>query len=269
MINVVVFSKDRAAQLDLFLRSAEELARPWRELEPRVVCVASSPDFALGYDAVAAAHPAARLVVEQPGAFRRTVLDLLDERLPLSVFFVDDDVFVRGCELLGDEVLRFLADPRIAAYSLRLGESIDYCYALDRSTPSPAFGPGRTWRWRDGDGDWAYPMSLDGHLFRTAEILSQLERTDFANPNTLEAALADAPLPHPFLACGALPSIVNVPANRVQDVARNRHMGRSAEDLNRRFLGGERIALAPLLGLVANAVHVELDYVLERGVAAA
>ena len=60
-------------------------------------------------------------------------------------------------------------------------------------TPPPA----TTWHWMGMEGDWGYPMSLDGHIFRTAEIAPLLEHLDYRNPNVLEAALARRPLTLP------------------------------------------------------------------------
>src|SRR5438093_12235405 len=108
------------------------------------------------------------------------------------------------------------------------------------------------------EGDWGYPMSLDGHVFRTAEIRPLLERLDYVNPNALEAALAAAPLPHPKVTCFDVARIVNVPDNRVQDTARNRHAGGSPALLAGGFLAGRRLDLEPFDGLRAPSVHHEM-----------
>jgi hypothetical protein len=55
-----------------------------------------------------------------------------------------------------------------------------------------------------------------------------LARLDFENPNSLEAAMAHNPLPHPFMNMYAdAPRLINIPANRVQDNFPNRHAASS------------------------------------------
>jgi hypothetical protein len=39
-------------------------------------------------------------------------------------------------------------------------------------------------------GDWSYPMSLDAHVFRTAEHSELALGLDYFNPNTLEGNMA-------------------------------------------------------------------------------
>ena len=60
-----------------------------------------------------------------------------------------------------------MRDPEIACLSLRMCPRMDYSYALDTITGIPPFEDGTTWRWPEAEGDWGYPMSLDGHVFRT------------------------------------------------------------------------------------------------------
>src|SRR5207302_811053 len=134
------------------------------------------------------------------------------------------------------------SESEILALSLRMCPSIDRSYMLDESTPPPEFEHGTVWRWEGLPGDWGYPMSLDGHIFRTAELCPLIARLDFHNPNTLETELARAePPPMPKLICLSDAPVFNVPANLVQTTLRNRNAGGSAARLNRRFLNGDRL----------------------------
>ena len=47
----------------------------------------------------------------------------------------------------------------------------------------------RMWRWREADGDFGYPLSLNGTIYRSADLLPLLD-FPFANPTQLEAGLA-------------------------------------------------------------------------------
>lgn len=264
MLNLVVFSKDRACQLDLLLRSLRTHLAWLDPGEISVLYAHSTAPYARGYETVRALHPGVRFVAEADAAsFRDATLALVDTARPLTTFLVDDDVLLAGFSLDDPELARLATRPELACVSLRLAPRIDYCYSLDRPAPPPELDADRTWAWPGAPGDWAYPMSLDGHVFRTVELLPLLEQLPFSNPNSLEAVLAEHPLPLPRSGCYEEPRLLNVPANRVQDTAPNRHGSIPAELLNDRFLAGERIAAASLDGVVNRAPHHELDYVFE------
>jgi hypothetical protein len=95
---------------------------------------------------------------------------------------------------------------------------------LRKHVVQPEFLADETWLWSDGEGDWRYAMSIDGNVYRTADVLPLLARLNFNNPNSLEAAMAHNTLPHPFMNMYMdAPRLINIPSNRVQDNFPNRH----------------------------------------------
>ena len=70
--------------------------------------------------------------------------------------------------------------------------------------------------------------------------------------------LADAPLALPKVTCFDVARIVNVPDNRVQDTAPNRHGGGSAARFTPALLAGRRLDLEPFAGLAVPSVHHEM-----------
>jgi hypothetical protein len=255
-MNITVFSKDRACQLEAFLRSYD------RHIEypaPTVIYTHSHPDYRDGYQILAAEYPDVNFVEE--GQFKTDVLQSIDPSDPYTVFFVDDIVVRRDFSWDRREMQHFEANPEILALSLRLSPQITYCYALNIPTPIPALDENYTWNWRACKGDWGYPMSVDGHIFRTADILPLLQRLDYRKPNTLEAAIAGHPLNKPKLACVQDHIIVNIPQNVVQTEWKNRaQKGLTAQELNRRFLYGHRIDINMIEKMENNACHCELNY---------
>lgn len=261
MLNVVVFSKDRPAQLELLLRSLQRYLAGWEQLAPRVLYACSDERAEAGYDLVEHLYPQVEWHVQHGGrSFKEHVLGLVDPARPLTVFLVDDDVLKAAVSVADDEIEQLARDPELLCVSLRMAPHMDYCYSEDLSTPPPAFAPRNTWAWQGLAGDWGYPMSLDGHVFRTAEILPLLETLDYRDPNSLEAALAAVPPARPLVRCYASARLVNIPANRVQDTAPNRHAGISVETLTERFLAGERLSLATVVGVRTPAPHHELPF---------
>jgi len=259
MVDLIVFSKDRPAQLDLLLSSIERFFAEWRDVALTVVHVAADDAAAQGYARVRELHPDIAFVDERATdrSFKEITLDLTG-RNPLVAFLMDDQVFKAPFSLRRPEVMRFLEDTQTMCLSLRMDPGMDYCYPLDRRVPVPEFEAEGVWRWRAADGDWAYPMSLDAHIFRTAELRPLLEAVPFRNPNSLEGALANVPLPHPRLACLPEAPTVNIPDNRVQDVCDNRHGAGDAAALTARFLAGDRLDLEPIVGIRTPSPHHEI-----------
>lgn len=116
MIDALVFSKDRACQLDLLLRSIDRYASSiYGSLS--VLYTASSAEFMRGYAVCFAEHARAKFVLEHDfEAQTRKWLTLANG--PVS-FLVDDDVFYRDASL-----------PERLPWSYRGGD-YDYPFSVD------------------------------------------------------------------------------------------------------------------------------------------
>lgn len=258
-LKAVVFSRDRAMQLDAFLHSVE-LHVP--ELFGQLVVLYRATDegFAAGYEHLRAERPGVTWIAET--SFRDDLLELRgDERLLL--FHTDDDVYFRSVgafELRDDEV----------CFTLRLGLNTTYCYPLDvveELCDAEIGGDRVSWDWRAQDpGAYSYPLALNAHVFRAAEAHDWLGRTEYANPNELEAALqVVAPDVRPRMASFAHSAVVSIPANLVNETYANRHGAlHDVQELNRRFLAGERIDVPRMSFDRIGACHVEIPYMFGR-----
>jgi hypothetical protein len=255
-LQLVIFSKDRPAQLELLLRSVKRFWEGWEQQRIHVLFAHSTEAFSRGFGVVRGLHPEFGYVDEAASQrpFKDNVVSLLGDE-PYIAFLVDDNVVKEPFSLAEPEFDRLASDPDIAALSLRLAPHMDYCYPADLHAPPPAFDEHRVWRWVDASGDWGYPMSLDGNTFRTPELRPLIERADFVNPNSLEVDLARRPLAAPKMICRARAAVLNIPANRVQTTVLNRHSGGDPERLNSMFLTGARLDLQPLVGLTTPAPH--------------
>ena len=238
-LSVIIFSKDRPCQLDLLLGSIEQHISRDRRMRWSIIYRSSHPNYRQGYALVQQDYPWARWVPESD--FRTDVLEIASQPTTGLMFLVDDDVVLAPFSLDQAAVRVFVTDDSLACLSLRMHPNVSWCHPKQIATPPPDLQPGLRWQWQGLLGDWGYPMSLDGHLFRSADIVPLLARLPFHNPNSLESALAGAPIPKPWMACYPQPRLVNIPCNRVQQTALNRHMGHDPEELNRRFLAGERL----------------------------
>jgi hypothetical protein len=232
----VVFSKDRAMQLDACLRSIANFA-PYAG-SVTVIYKATTENFAAAYDAIETPENVELL---EESRFDSMVHDVLGDHA-YTVFHTDDDVFFRAPPPLpapGDD---------FAAVSLRLGQNTTYCYSHSAAQALPAFtddGPLRVWDWTSAEQDFAYPMSLNGHIFTTSLLKRLLKRARFANPNQLEEELHFRRHRAPrWMLAGAHSCVVSIPANIVSSTHKNRASADtdlSPAALNERFLRGERI----------------------------
>ena len=256
-IEVIVFSKDRACQLEALLRSMERFVEHPHRIT--VLYTASHTDFQCGYDILEIWYKSVTWVREADfKADLMRLIDRADERGAHHVMFlVDDIVFTR--RFSGEQMIELLEDDDdILALSLRLGDNIRHCHPRGIATAPPDFLDGRRWAWRDAHpGYWDYPMSLDGNIYRLSDIAEALAGIDFRNPNTLEASMAAHPVDRPYLVCHPSPYLVNLALNLVQDVFDNPHADVSAEDLNRCFLSGFVIDMEPFEGREYQACHIE------------
>lgn len=233
MINTIIFSKDRAAQLDLLLCSIERYAQ-WL-WPPTVLYRYSNNDYLEGYRLVSTRHG---ITFTWQLPLKPMLLRAIDRMVPLTMMLVDDSVFFRKfSEFHGlDEGTTFAA---------RLGRNCTYCYPLDKQQ-------------RVGELDFAYSLTIDGHVYRTSEIRKRIEAVDFATPNELEDKLSRGK--QLCVEYGDHSCIVSIPHNRVAEFD-NRYEGGSAEELNRRFLAGECLDLDAMDFSNVIGAHQAIPYV--------
>jgi hypothetical protein len=250
-MNIIIFSKDRAAQLDLLLRSMKRMfPESHKSRDIHVLYTYSDEAFGAGYVRTITMHPDIHYAYENKGKFKEDLLKLISKDRYFTMFFVDDNVFKNPFNIGCEEVKEFVHREDIACVSLRLCPRIDYCYTMNVPMAVPTFPESNRliWTWSQASpGDWSYPMSLDGHLFKTKEILPLLNLLNYSNPNTLEGNLANSPFNIPRMICFEDSKIFNIPANKVQNVNGNRHGNYSATDINEQFMRGKRFSLEKIL----------------------
>lgn len=224
---ILVFSRDRAMQLDATLHSFFLRCKD-----------AASTDIVVLFRASSALHEAqysqlqkdylgrVRFVAETH--FRRQVLNELAVMSPMRVqerlyflitrvshyfayflpppsissrtkdhnhvlFLVDDNIFIRDFSI--SDILHSMEACRTAlGFSLRLGENTTYCYSLDVPQDVPTFEKVRNdicrYLWTSASADFGYPLELSSSVYRINEILPLFASIPFRNPNTLEGSIA-------------------------------------------------------------------------------
>ena len=261
MINVIIFSKDRACQLDLLIRS---LKKHWKiKAVFNISYHYSSEEYRKGYDKLREKYNFVEFYLRKD--CKNDIVELLRSEAKYTAFLTDDDVFVGGFEedpLFKKFEKLALVKNNILCFSLRLGKNIKYSYTLDKKEKVPiAMRLANKWRWKTCAIDWGYPMSIDGHIFLSDDIVPLIKTKEFSNPNKLEEAMALDTIDKPFMMCYDKPKLINLAMNRVQDTFSNRCGNISTGYLNGRYLNDEVIALEPIeeFAETINSCHVEYN----------
>lgn len=252
MYNVIIFSKDRAAQLDLLMRSIARFAPLFFGENLNIITKYSNDRFRDGYFAM----PARNYLVGEKPDFKQQVIEHVKTENEYTVFFTDDDVFIREWNGLTDNI----DWNGLLCVSLCLHPNIDYSYTNDKRLIKPMFFNGTYWNWMGADTEWNYPMRVCGHIYKTADLLPLLKKIDFPNPNMLEANMACHPIDKPKVFCYPTQKCINIAANMVQNIFKNRAMHQDSAVLNEKFLEGQRIDMEPIVRGTYTAPHNEVVY---------
>ncbi|HUI92888.1 MAG TPA: hypothetical protein VLX68_11630 [Chitinivibrionales bacterium] len=254
---MLIFSKDRACQLDSLLRSIRDHFKT-AYASITVLYKATGSEFEKGYDVVKRNPAIEKQSWIAEKSFQndvRAICGNLDTE-SLVMFLVDDDIMFRPCAI--DNVLNAFSDEHLFI-SLRASRT----YAGDTPPEFIIHGPYLEWKWNYSKRRWVtwnYPFSVDGNIYHVKHIQKIIKKIVFEAPNSFEGRMhthrhhwwvkrikkALAPI-------GA--SVFNNPLNRVQAESKTWHGDVSAESLNAAFLSGMRIDNSALYRATPGATH--------------
>ncbi len=107
---------------------------------------------------------------------------------------MDDIIFLEPFAFA--DFLRF--DPLKFIPTLRLGRGLTECYTRTQPQLEPPYLSGLVdnprlvvWRWKQGEHDYGFPLSVDGQIYSRREIAIIARHSQFGAPNTFENALQD------------------------------------------------------------------------------
>lgn len=262
-ISAVVFSKDRAMQLHALLVSFFETKVG--DCKIVVIYKSSTEAHKRAYEEVANIFGAKVKFVEQGccAGFRDCLEQTVSQLPKGKIFFLVDDIVFT--EIVDYQFLASL-DVSETVFSLRMGEHLDYSYVVDSCQPLPKTLEIKdgylTWQWDEGALDWGYPLSVDGHIFSTAEVLLWIKYFEFGSPSSFENSLQK--LKHVYRHKRGMSfrktRIVNIPANKVQDEVNNLHGTIHQDDLLLQWFDGMAIDPSKFRGWINHSVHQEADF---------
>lgn len=206
-IDCLIFSKDRAAQLDLLLRSIREYAyRLYRTVT--VLYTTSAPCFDDGYLLLRDTHsfPCSTVNFRLQDYFEYDVEEWVKRHGAYQSFLCDDDVFYDETQL-----------PATVPWSFRGGD-YDYPFSVDGNV----YVRHRILALLEGLS-FRNPTEIEALAHDKATASGWLERDEVPHSNE--------------------PTLVGVPLNRVSSSSQMPHMGVHEYDLNERFLAGDRLVI--------------------------
>jgi hypothetical protein len=265
-LTAIIASKDRAAQLDLLLRSVTCHADDLID-STAVVWICSDTDYEQAYTICEKDHPSVNFYQED--YFRTDIYYQVEQADDYVMFLTDDSYFYRDLPEI-DPCAALTAELDVLCFSLRLGNNTSKCYPLkSRWQRFPEFkdnGGYLVWEWATGEADFGYPGSMDGHIFRQRDLLNLIRNDDqWWNPNTLEDALCKGVfrLPRGSMACFEKSILVGIPANRTSSShPGNRYGEQFFVDhrwLNDEYLKGRRIQFPDTPKSWVMAAHMEMN----------
>ena len=264
MINAIIFSKDRAAQLRLLLYSIKKNSPETFRLN--VIYTYSSPFFKKGYEKLMEEFSEICNFVDQTDNFKQDVLNLLDSEDKYSCFFTDDDIIYKTFD--SEHIIKSLEDDSdVFCFSLRLGTNVNFCYTMNTENILKNYEDLNSlikWDWTVHYLDFGYPLSVDGHIFRTKDIFKLTRKVAFTNPNSFEGNLQMFDnFPKEKMVAFKESVLVNTPNNLVNSTHPNRHSiehGKTTLELNMEYLKGDLIDLESMDFSKITGCHQEIEF---------
>lgn len=262
-MNVTIFSKDRACQLDTLINSIKYYWKGYEKVTFNVVYNYSTFKFKEGYNKCATLHKHFNFIDEKNySSFKEAMLKNIRWNDDYIMFLVDDIIF-KDYFSVDDKIFgEFSKNDNILTLSTRLGRNISFNYTNNKPLPKNPMNESNIWNWKDviHDPYWGYIFSLDGNVYKLPFLLPFLVSKEYTNPNRLEEAFYDKPFTEEFSICYDKSILMNIPSNRVQSICNNKHMGSDVNKLNEMYLSGLKINFLKYKEYYNKSCHIELDY---------
>ena len=185
----IIFSKNRALQLDLLLRSLYNCIDDFSELDIKILYKTTSDRHKKSYETLQSEWKNIQYVEETN--FKNDLLNAIDG-YEYTFFIVDDNVFCNRFCL--DEIIKLLGkNNSVLGFSLRLGKNTEYCFSCNMPQSIPAMKEYNkdisTYFWPQSQFDFSYCLEVSSSIYRSKDILQVIQERIFNNPNQLEDAL--------------------------------------------------------------------------------
>jgi hypothetical protein len=270
MIDILIWSKDRACQLDLLLRSLFKNLPNFHTCHIYILYKASNDKFQQGYDIISKKYD---VVLIKENDFYTDTMFVLNNGSSHIMFLADDNVFYKHNELSSDRAVGLIENNGVCCVSLRLGLNTvvqDYYTQLQSDMPKIFYRIDYDiliWEWRlvHRYHNFGYPFALDAHIYNKETILSNLN-FDFKDTTQLEGNYCQQ-VEHfsKYMCCLEHSVSFNNPTNTISNsgLTAGRDHGNSLEFLNDSFINGSQISLDNMEQADIVGCHQEVEIILE------
>lgn len=264
-IKGIVFSKDRAQQLFLLLKSIDWNAQGIFDLN--VIYTYSNDEFKKGYDKLIdlCSQNGWEVNFIKESVFKQDVMAQFNQMYQFTCFFTDDDVLYGKIDL--ETVVNSMKNDSVFCFSLRLGINTTFCYTMSQNNKlviSEETENTILFDWQKSYMDFGYPLSVDGHVFRTKEIAKLSKAISFNSPNTFEGNLQIyETFPRHMMESYKKSKLVGIPVNIVNSSHPNLNGQKfkfTTKDLNDKFLSDTFIDLNKIDFSNIIGAHQEVEY---------
>jgi hypothetical protein len=260
----VIFSRNRAMQLDLLLRTLFFCCDDILELSNINVLYLAEGDHKESYEILKKDYPQVNFVEEK--SFKEDLLSFLPDKTSI-LFLCDDSVFTEKFSLA--QALEDLnSSEDYIGFSLRLGRNTIHCFPYgDVNQNVPEMMQIRNnvyaYQWKPAELDFGYPAEVSSSLYKLDTILELLNSLEYENPNTLEAALVTSTpyfvIDKSLLLCFDKSICFSVPSSRVQTYNNNRAGDINVDDLLKEFMNNKRMDSSIFLHYENHGAHELVD----------
>lgn len=266
MIDMIIFSKNRACQLDLLLRTAEHYFKSMGRVF--ILYIATNKEYEQGYTKLNYRYKDKKYSFIPESNFKSNLLDLLNySNTEYILGNSDDNVFIDKCNLK-----RYVMPFHVVAFSMRLGKGFNFCLPANLPMIEPDYisddGKIIKWEWTilDSRTCWGYPHPVDSNIYRRKWWIDFIKDANFKNPCSLEVFMNDnRQYDKPFLQSFVEPKLISISANETGQGANNVHGGQSLKELNDRWLHGEIIDEKDFYNITVTQCHIIKKYNFKKG----
>lgn len=183
----IIFSKDRPTQLNLLLESLNINVEG--NYVVKVLYATSDFSYKNAYNELEKIHGFNDKIsfYEEQKSFKSSLISIISIVKSSRIFFLVDDIIFKEKVYLSslDSI-----DTNKYVFSLRNGLNLNFSYVVQKEQSLPGFGKYNnellSWKINEGELDWAYPLSVDGHLFSFEEVNFWVRYLEYNAPNTFE-----------------------------------------------------------------------------------
>jgi len=265
-LDVLIWSKDRACQLDLLLRSIKDNFLNYNKIFVRYDY--STPEFQKGYEKVMKKDYKLPIEYIKKESFEKDTKEIINNKFTTThiLNLCDDDIFIRLTNVTS--IIKKL-DKNTCAISLRMSKDITYCYGTQKPCSLPQFKPCAKflkWEWAKSDPatDWGYPSAVNIHIYKTDWFRKAIKNLSFDTPNKLEYLFnTNRTLFKSDIVSFQKTHILNIPVNQVQTLCPTNPFGKkyayTKEELNKKWLEGKVIDTSNIYNYNNKGVNEEIE----------